>query len=157
MKNKQVLFFASTLLLVLALVFWFIQPAIVGTGLLENLEISFVDATFGKTDSWGPISLTSLKFSILNLIPFLLLIFALGLSLLKAFGIKLLASTGFEDMLIIVFALVAGVGLLLAPQLTTMTNEALENINLNLGLGAILAGSLTLVSALLAVVSKFLK
>src|SRR5690554_5176830 len=118
MKNKQIVLFGATLALVLALVFWFAMPAykfVVDLGILgeSTIEFDFADSTFGTSTTIGGTTIQGLKFSVLNLVPLVLLVLGLVLVVLKVLGIKLFANKNFDTALITLFSLLAGVGFLL--------------------------------------------
>ena len=147
MKNKQIVLFGATLALVLALVFWFTMPAINYT-IFTKHDITFMNVTFATPVSIAGFSLGELKFSILNLIPLLLLIAGLVLLVLKVLDIKLFANKDLDTLLIAIFSVVAGIGFLLVIVFTGITNDG-DTEGLKLGMGAILAGALSIVGGLL--------
>ena len=147
MKNKQIMLFGATLALVLALVFWFAMPAINYT-LFTKQDITFMNATFATPLSIAWFTLGELKFSILNLVPFLLLVLALILLILKVLDIKLFANKNFDTVLITLFSVLSGIGFLLVIVFTGMTNDV-DMDGFTLGMGAILAGALSIVGGLL--------
>src|SRR5690554_5988985 len=156
MKNKQIVLFGATLALVLALVFWFAMPAykfVIDLGVLgkRTTNFNFADSTFGTSTT-----ITGFKFSVLNLIPLVLLILGLVLVILKGFDIKLFANKNFDTLLIAVFSLLAGIGFLLVIVFTGMTNDV-DMDGFTLGMGAILAGALSIVGGLLTFASNKVK
>lgn len=161
MKNKQIVLFGATLALVLALVFWFAMPAykfVIDLGVLgkTTTNFNFADATFGTSTTIGGTTITGFKFSVLNLLPLVLLILGLVLVILKVLDIKLFANKNFDTLLIAVFSLLAGIGFLLVIVFTGMTNDV-DMDGFTLGMGAILAGALSIVGGLLTFASKSVK
>ncbi|HHT55005.1 MAG TPA: hypothetical protein GX012_00400 [Acholeplasma sp.] len=155
MKNKQIVLFGATLALVLALVFWFAMPAMNYT-LFTKHDITFMNATFATPLSIAGFTLGELKFSILNLVPFLLLVLALILLILKVLDIKLFANKNFDTVLITLFSVLSGIGFLLVIVFTGMTNDV-DMDGFTLGMGAILAGALSIVGGLLTFASNKVK
>ena len=152
-SSKRTLKISANLILnclafVLAVVsiFMIFAPALNVKGTLINDTYSGVHTTFGFIDG----DYVYLSFSFLNLLPYLLIIFALVLLVLKMANV---IKAKYIDYIIIALLVVAGVLFFLNTVMTNFSQSYANTIN-NFSLkksmltGPIVAGVLTLVSAL---------
>ncbi|HZJ89654.1 MAG TPA: hypothetical protein VFD05_03090 [Bacilli bacterium] len=132
----------TVLLLAVSVILWFALPAIKLDSEHLDSTFSFLNMAFGKHDKGALITLTYFEFSILNLIPLVLLALALVLSVLDLLMKKKL----FSNINLVTAALaILGGGLLFLVKTLAKTDLNMENYILHIGvyasaIPAILAG-----------------
>lgn len=132
----------TVVLLAVSVILWFALPAIKLDSEHLDSTFSFLDMTFGKSEQILMVTVTSFEFSVLNLIPLVLLVLALVLSVLDLLMKKKL----FSNVNLVTAALaILGGGLLFIVKTLAKTDINMENYILHIGvyasaIPAILAG-----------------
>lgn len=123
----------SVVLLAVSVILWFALPALKLDS--EHLDVvySFLDVTFGKAEKGTLLTITYFEFSVLNLIPLVLLVLALGLSVLDLFAKKPLFANA--NLVNAVLAILGG-GLLFLIKTFAKTELNMEHYLLNIGVYA---------------------
>ena len=88
MKNKEIMSLVSVLLAAVALLLWFLLPALSFTVLGFTQNFSFLDATFGKSVTMAGTTNKMFAFSIVNFLGLLSIIGTLVLTILSTFVSK---------------------------------------------------------------------
>lgn len=119
-KRKLFNVIAAGLLLV-AVVLWFALAGVKVDG--GDGTYSFLDMTFGKTVTVLGVEVVIFKFSVMNLLTFVLLLLAIVVAILRFLGKGLFKGDGF---LLLGLAVVAVVFVILTKQFTVMTNDSVK-------------------------------
>lgn len=140
----------TVVLLAVAVILWFALPALKLNSEHIDATLSFMDVTIGKSEMLLGVKIEVLKFSVLNLIPLVLLMLALVLSVLNLLvGKKLFSNAG----LVIAALAILGGGLLFLTK--TFTQPASGNLdNYILALGVYVSAIPAIVAGVVGVVLK---
>lgn len=156
MKLKKISFIASSFIALLAVIFWFVLPAMTTEGLLQ-FNLSFVDATFGRTYTQTilgqTLSVELLKFSLLNLIGLILLIVSLAFHLLQALEIKLVKK--YDSLITATLSFLASIFIILIVKFTVLANDGSKE-QLIMQSGVYIIFVLSLLAGIIALIAEYM-
>ena len=133
--NKKIFSLINVTLTFLALILWFVVPAIEYDGVFFKFDFSFIDLTFGKKMTILGETSRVWNFSFLNLLTLLLILITLGLYVLDFLEIKIHESMNDSKNIInAIFALLSGIFILLVKVFAVATNgDSKEGLSLTGG------------------------
>lgn len=145
--NKKIFSLICVTLTFLALILWFVVPAIKYDEVFFKFDFSFIDLTFGKKMTVLGETSRVWNFSFLNLLTLLLILITLGLYVLDFLEIKIHESMNdSKNIISAIFALLSGIFILLVKVFAVATNGDSKEV-LSLTAGTIIIFVLLLTTA----------